>query len=107
MAATMQVDPAQLRKMADSIGQVHTNLRNNCYTAKSQIDSLKNVWTGDAAGTFQQSFQLLLDKCNESLLTIQSMVNALYDSADAYERNEKAVQQEAAKLPKLPTNTNR
>ena len=105
MATAMQVDPAKLRKMADDIGQIHTTLRNNCYTAKSQIDGLKNVWTGDAAGTFQQSFQVLLDKCNESLLTIQSMVNALYDSADAYERNEKAVQQEAAKLPKLPTNT--
>lgn len=33
------------------------------------------------------------------------MVNALYESADAYEKNEKAVQQEASKMPKLPTNS--
>ena len=105
MAATMQVDPAKLRKIAENIGQIHTNLRNHCYTAKSQIDSLKNVWTGDAAATFNQIFQVLLDRCSESLLTIQSMVNALYESADAYEKNEKAVQQEASKMPKLPTNT--
>ena len=101
----MQVDPAKLRKMAENIGQIHTSLRNSCYTAKSQIDSLKNVWTGEAAATFNQSFQLLLDRCSESLLTIQNMVNALYESADAYEKNEKAVQQEASKMPKLPTNT--
>ena len=105
MAASMQVDPTKLRKMAEDIGQVHTVLRNNCYSAKSKIDSLKNVWTGEAAGTFNQSFQILLDRCSESLQTIQNMVNALYDSADAYEKNEKAVQQEAAKMPKLPTNT--
>ena len=106
MATTqMQVDPAKLRKVADNIGTVYTALRNNCYTSKSQIDSLKNIWTGDAALTFNQSFQTLLDKCNESLLTIQSMVNALYESADAYEKNEKAVQQEASKMPKLPTNS--
>ncbi len=101
----MQVDPAKLRKTAENIGQAHTGLRNNIYSAKSQIDSLKNVWTGEAAATFNQSFQVLLDKCSESLLTIQGMVNALYDSADTYEKSEKAVQQEAAKMPKLPTNT--
>lgn len=105
MATSMQVDPAKLRKLADNIGQVHTVLRNNCYSAKGQVDGLKNVWTGEASATFNQSFQVLLDRCNESLQTIQNMVNALYDSADAYERNEKAVQQEAEKLPKLPTNT--
>lgn len=105
MATQIQADPAKLRKMGESIGSIHTTLRNNCYTAKSQIDSLKGVWTGDAAATFQQSFQVLLDKCNESLLTVQGMVNALYESADAYEKNEKAVQQEASKMPKLPTNT--
>jgi len=104
MATQMQVDPAALRKVADNIGQVHTGLRNNCYTAKSQIDSLKNIWTGEAAVTFNQSFQVLLDRCNESLLTIQSMVNALYASAEAYEKNEKTVEQQASKLPKLPTN---
>lgn len=101
----MQVDSARLRKLADNIGQIHTNLRNNCYSAKGQIDSLKNVWTGEAAGTFNQSFQVLLDHCSESLNTISNMVNALYESADAYDRNEKAVQQEASKMPKLPTNS--
>lgn len=107
MADMIQVNPAQLRKTADNIGQVHTNLRNQCHMAKSQIDGLRNVWTGDAAAAYQQSFQVLLDRCSESLLTIERMVNALYDSADAYEKNEKAVQQEAAKMPKLPTNTMR
>lgn len=105
MAGSIQVDSAKLRKMAESIGQIHTSLRNSTYSAKGQIDSLKNVWTGEAAATFNQSFQNMLDRCNESLITINNMVNALYDSADAYDKNEKAVQQEASKMPKLPTNS--
>ncbi len=76
-------------------------------SSKGQVDSLKGIWTGGAAETFNQSFQKLLDQCAESLGTVGKMVNALYESADAYERSEKSVQQEAAKLPKLPTNTMR
>lgn len=105
MATQIQVDPAKLRSVADYIGQVHTSLRNNCYAAKNQIDSLKSVWTGEAAVTYGQSFQSLLDRCSGALLTIQGMVNALYDSADAYEKNEKLVQQESSNMPKLPTNS--
>ncbi|NLT15703.1 MAG: WXG100 family type VII secretion target [Clostridiales bacterium] len=107
MANAIQADPAKLRKIAEDIGKVHTSLRNTLYTSNSQVGSLKGVWTGDAAAAFNVSFQKVLDKCAESLATVERLVHALYDSADAYERNEKAVQQEASKLPKLPNNTMR
>lgn len=103
----IQADPAKLRKLAGDVGSCHKNLRSNLQTSKSQVDSLKGVWTGDAAATFSASFQKLLDKCNESLQTVARLENALYESADAYERNEKAVQSEASKMPKLPNNTMR
>jgi hypothetical protein len=48
-----------------------------------------------------------VDKCSEGLDTLSRMENALYDSADAYERSEKAIQNEASKIPKLPGNTMR
>lgn len=104
MTNDIQADPAKLRSIADDIGKVHTSLRNTLHASNSQIGSLKGVWTGEAAVSFNASFQKVLDKCSESLGTVERLVNALYDSADAYERNEKAVQQEASKLPKLPNN---
>ncbi|MDR1589318.1 MAG: WXG100 family type VII secretion target [Oscillospiraceae bacterium] len=107
--ATLQIqaDPAQLRKLGGDIGACHKSLRSNLQTSKSQVDSLKGIWTGDAATTFAASFQTLLNKCDESLQTVARLENALYESADAYERNEKAVQNEASKMPKLPNNTMR
>jgi WXG100 family type VII secretion target len=107
MANEIQADPAKLRKVADDIGRVHTSLRTSLYSSNSQVGSLKGVWTGDAAGAFTVSFQKILDSCDASLKTVERLVNALYDSADSYERNEKAVQTEASKLPKLPTTTMR
>lgn len=108
MAANeITVNPAELRKNADQIGKCGTNYRTNLQTAKSQVESLKGIWTGQAADAFSTSFQNLLDKCNEGLQTLGRMENALYESADAYERNEKAVQEEASKMPKLPNNTMR
>ena len=98
------VNPAELRKYADDIGKCHTVYRTNLYNAKGQVDSLKGIWTGDASTTFNASFQQLLDKCNEGLETLGRMVNALYESADTYERNEKSVQDEASKMQKLPEN---
>ena len=107
MSTEITANPAELRKCADEIGKCHTAYRNNLFTSKSQVDSLKGIWTGDAATAFNASFQQLLDKCSEGLETLARMENALYESADAYERNEKAVQNEASKMPKLPNNTMR
>ena len=100
----MQVDPAKLRSQAEQIGTIGTNVRNNMQSAKAQVDSLKNIWTGDGASAFQQSFQVILDKCSEGLEVIGRMENALYEAADTYEKNEKSIQQQADKLKKLPTN---
>ena len=107
MANEITANPAELRKYADEIGKCHTTYRTNLQSSKSQVDSLKGVWTGSAATQFNASFQQLLDKCSLGLETLGRMVNALYESADAYERNEKAVQNEASKMPKLPNNTMR
>ncbi|MDR1728469.1 MAG: WXG100 family type VII secretion target [Acidobacteriota bacterium] len=107
MANEITANPAELRRYADEIGKCYNVCRTSLYNSKSQVDSLKGVWTGAAAEAFAASFQKLLDKCAESLETMGHMGDALYESADAYERNEKAVQNEASKMPKLPNNTMR
>lgn len=103
----MQVDPAKLRSSAEAIGAVHTSINSNMQSAKAQVDSLKNIWTGDGATTFNQSFQVLLDKCSENLQIIAKMENALYEAADAYEKSEKSIQQQAAQLRKIPKSSMR
>ncbi|MDR0355924.1 MAG: WXG100 family type VII secretion target [Deltaproteobacteria bacterium] len=105
MANEITADPAQLRKFAENISRCHSIYRSNLANSKSQVDSLKGVWTGEAATAFVASFQMLYNKCEEGLQTLARMIDALYQSADSYERNEKAIKNEAAKLPKLPTNT--
>ena len=100
----IQVDAAKLRSLAESIDKSQTGLREGCYSAKSQIDSLKNIWTGEAAQTYQSSFQKLMDDCNEALTVLGKMVNSLYDSADKYEKTMKTVESDVKNIPKLPTN---
>ena len=100
----LQVDAAKLRSLAESIDKVHNGLRESCYSAKEQIDSLKNIWTGEAADSYQNGFQKLMDACNESLSTLGKMVNSIYESADRYDKTVKAVQNDVKDIPKLPTN---
>ena len=99
----IEVDAAKLRSHAESIDKVQSSLRESCYSAKEKIDSLKNIWTGEAANTYQGSFQKLMDECNEALETLAKMVNSLYDSADGYEKTMKSVQAAVKDIPKLPT----
>ncbi len=100
----LQVDAAKLRSLAESVDKVQAGLKESCYSAKGQIDGLKNIWTGEAANTYQTSFQKLMDSCNEALNTLGKMVNSLYDSADRYDRTVKTVQNDVKDIPKLPTN---
>jgi WXG100 family type VII secretion target len=105
MANEITVNPAELRKFAENITKCHATYRTNLSSAKSQVDSLKGVWTGEAASAFISSYLALHNKCELGLDTLVRMIDALYASADTYERNEKAITNEASKLPKLPTTT--
>jgi WXG100 family type VII secretion target len=104
MANEITANPAELRKFAENINKCHATYRSNLANSKSQVDSLKGVWTGEAATAFVASYHMLHNKCEEGLNTLARMIDALYESADTYDRNEKAIKNEASKLPKLPTN---
>lgn len=99
----VKVDAAKLRSLAGSVDKVQKGLKESCISAKGQIDSLKSVWTGEAATSYQQSFKKLMSECNEALNVLGKMVNALYDSADAYDKSVKSVVDDAKNIPKLPT----
>ena len=99
----LQVDAAKLRSLAESVDKVQTGLRDSCYSAKAQIDRLKNIWTGEAANSYQTSFTKLMDACNESLETLGKMVNSVYETADRYDKTLKTVQNDVKNIPKLPT----
>ena len=100
----LEVDAKRLRSLAESIGKVQSSLRESCYSANGQIESLKNVWTGEAANTYQTSFKKLMDECNDALTTLGKMVNSLYDSADNYEKSIQTIKDDVKNIPKLPTN---
>jgi WXG100 family type VII secretion target len=100
----IQVDAAKLRSLAESLDKVQNSLRESCYSANGQIESLRNIWTGDAATSYQTSFKKLMDDCNEALTVMGKMVNSLYDSADRYDKTMKTVENDVKNIPKLPTN---
>lgn len=100
----IKVDAAKLRSLAESVDKVQSGLKETCYSAKKEIDSLKNIWTGDAAQAYQTNFSKLMNDCNETLNILSKMVNSLYDSADKYDKSVKAVENDAKNIPKLPTN---
>lgn len=102
MSNMIQADPAKLRKIAEDIAKAHKALNTALSSSNSQVASLGNAWTGDAATAFHASFKKVHTSCTESLETVKRLSTALYESAEAYEKNEKAVQQEASKMPKLP-----
>ena len=107
MANEITANPAELRRYAEEITKCYNSYRTSLANSKSQVDSLKGVWTGEAAGAFNASFQKLYGACSDGMEVLSRMANALYESADAYENNEKAIQSEASKMPKLPNNTMR
>ena len=100
----IQVDAAKLRSLAESLDKTQKGLKESCSQAKGQIDSLKNVWTGEASNTYQASFNKLIGECNEALNVLNKMVNSLYDSADKYDKSVKSVENAAKEIPKLPNN---
>ena len=95
MANEITANPAELRRHAEEIGKCYNAYRNGLANSKNQVDSLKGVWTGDAATAFNASFLKLYTACSEGMEVLSRMSNALYESAESYERNEKAVQNEA------------
>ncbi|MDR0818223.1 MAG: WXG100 family type VII secretion target [Oscillospiraceae bacterium] len=95
---------AQLRSYAEKIENCYTALRNGLLTSKSKVDSMKNVWTGDAAVAYNASFNAIFNQCGDTLDTVISMASAMYEAADTYEKTEKAVTQKASEVQKLPNN---
>lgn len=98
----IKVDAAKLRSLAESVSKAQKSLKESCSQAQGQIDSLKNIWTGEAATTYQTSFKKIIATCNEQLLIMEKMASSLYDSADQYAKSVKSVENAAKNIPKLP-----
>ena len=100
----IEYDAKKLRSLAEAIDKVQSSLRESCYSANGQISSLKNIWTGEAASSYQGGFAKLMNECDDALNTLGQMVNSLYETADGYEKITKTVQDDVKNIPKLPTN---
>lgn len=97
----MQVDAAQLNNLAGEIRKCQNQMKTNIDNGKAQVDSLKGVWTGDGADTFNASFKALYDKSAETLQFLEQMATALNEAADTYAASEKKIENEAANMKKL------
>lgn len=105
--ATTEVfaDPQAMATVAETIDKCHTSLLDCVERATTQVNSMKNVWTGQGADDYYASFNRLHAKCEESLAVILNIYSAIYQAAGVFEKTAKAVQQKDANRPKLPNNT--
>ena len=97
----MQVDAVQMNNLAGDIRKCQSQMKTIIDNGKAQIDSLKGIWTGDGADTFNASFKVLYDKSCETLQFIQQMATALNEAAETYAASEKKIESEASNMKKL------
>jgi WXG100 family type VII secretion target len=107
MANEITLNPVELRKCADEINKCYSQCMTELMHSKALVGSLKGVWSGSAAGAFGANFKELYRRCKNTTQILKRMMNTLYETAAAYESNERNLQNEVAKLPKLPNNTMR
>lgn len=83
--ATIKVNSASMRTKAASFNQVAQNISNFTSEMTSEINSLKNFWTGDAGETLVTKFNALRDDFENIVDTINSYATFLNEAADNYD----------------------
>ncbi len=68
-------------------------------TAKTNIASLKGVWTGTAADEFQVKFKAMYATCDAILNEMKKHEAVLKEAAQVYSSSEAAAKAQVEKLP--------
>lgn len=84
MEGTLRVDPQKLISTADEFGAAGGQVRSLTDRMLSIVDSLKSIWEGDAATTYNTKFHQLEDDMNRMYRMIDEHVKDLNEMAQRY-----------------------
>lgn len=84
MEGTLRVDPQKLISTADEFGTTGGQVKSLTDRMLSIVDSLKAVWEGDAATTYNTKFHQLEDDMNRMYRMIDEHVKDLNEMAQRY-----------------------
>lgn len=90
MEGIIKVDPQKLIGTADEFNGIGGQVKGLTDQMVSIIDSLKSVWEGDAANTYNAKFHQLQDDMDRMYRMIQEHVKDLNEMAQEYITGESA-----------------
>ena len=88
--ATIKVNSTVMREKASAFKAVATSVQTYTSEMITEIDSLKNAWSGEAAETLVKNFKSLAENFDAICKTINQYGDFLNQAAAAYDDTEKA-----------------
>lgn len=88
--ATIKVNSTVMREKATAFMAVATSVQTYTSEMITEIDSLKNAWTGNAAETLVNNFKSLAENFEAICKTVNQYGDFLNQAATAYDETEKA-----------------
>ncbi len=93
--ATIKVNSTVMRDKANGFKSVSSSVKTFTQEMINEVDSLKQVWQGEAAETLINRFKGLSDNFEEIFNTINQYADFLNQAADSYDKVESAIAQGA------------
>lgn len=88
--ATIKVNSTVMREKASAFKAVATSVQTYTSEMITEIDSLKNAWSGEAAEALVKNFKSLAENFDAICKTINQYGDFLNQAAAAYDDTEKA-----------------
>jgi WXG100 family type VII secretion target len=100
MAANNTVNQQKMKQAATELSNIHANMDKQIKKLDETMNSVKKVWTGEAATTYLKSYQNHLESFKKMANAIMSASNAITQSATTYDQAESTAMDIVQKLGK-------
>lgn len=102
MNGTLRVTPEKLISAASEFNNCASVVKGLTSQMTSMVDSLNNVWSGDAATAYKGKFHQLDDDIARFIKMIQEHVKDLQEMARVYKQAEMEAKEASSSLPTDP-----
>ncbi len=100
MAAKNTVNIQKMRSAASELENIHSNMQKQIKKLDETMSSVKQVWTGDAAGTYLKQYEKNLKSFQGMAQAIRSASQALTQSCTTYDQADSSAMDVVQKLGK-------
>jgi|UPI0005D2C8D5 WXG100 family type VII secretion target len=84
MAAKNTVNIQKMRSAASELDNIYASMQKNIKTLEETMNSVKRVWSGDAAATYLKQYDKNHDSFRKMAAAIRSASQALGESCNTY-----------------------